>query len=111
MLAPLANRCSGYQRNPHHLSVIDMTETPKRGPTSATVTNADAVPRNFGIEGDGLDGKQFARSLQPGETKTLQVELKPGSYEVRRLCWQRNPSAVDSRHSRRWTAGRSGDLE
>ncbi len=70
-----------------------MTETLKRGPTSAAVTNADTVPHNFGIEGDCLDEKQFAMSLQPGETKTLQVELKPGSYEVCCLCWPRSPSA------------------
>ncbi len=60
---------------------IDMPSSVKAGMTSFQVTNAGATAHNFEIEGNGLE-KKFDANLSPGETKTLQVELKPGSYEV-----------------------------
>jgi len=35
---------------------------------------------NFEIEGNGIEKR--VGKLNPGETKTLLVELKPGTYEV-----------------------------
>ncbi len=36
---------------------------------------------SFEISGQGID-KKLDTNLQPGETKTLQVDLKAGSYVV-----------------------------
>lgn len=46
-----------------------------------TVINNGSEIQTFKIEGTGLDQKLEA-SLKPGETKTLQVRLKPGTYKV-----------------------------
>ena len=60
---------------------IDMPQSVPAGTVSFTVANAGSTAHNFEIEGNGVE-KTCAANLHPGETKTLQVDLKPGSYEV-----------------------------
>jgi uncharacterized cupredoxin-like copper-binding protein len=45
------------------------------------VTNNGAAAHNFEIEGQGIEEK-FEDNLAPGETKTMQLDLEPGAYEV-----------------------------
>ena len=45
------------------------------------VTNVGDAPHNFEIEGNGIE-KEFEANLAPGETQTMVVELKPGTYKV-----------------------------
>ena len=59
---------------------IDMPKTVPAGSTTFEVTNTGKEPHNFEIEGNGIEKRVGA--LKPGETKTLLVELKPGTYEV-----------------------------
>jgi uncharacterized cupredoxin-like copper-binding protein len=49
--------------------------------TTFKVTNAGTFVHNFRIVGQGIK-KQLDSNLQPGETNTMQVALKAGSYEV-----------------------------
>jgi len=60
---------------------IDMPVSVPAGMTTFKVTNAGTFVHNFRIIGQGIE-KQFDSNLQPGETNTMQVELKAGSYEV-----------------------------
>lgn len=60
---------------------IDMPPSLPAGMTTFEVTNAGTFVHNFRIVGQGIE-KQFDSNLQPGETNTMQVELKAGSYEV-----------------------------
>ena len=59
---------------------IEMPETVPAGSTTFKVTNAGKEMHNFEIEGNGIEKR--VGKLNPGETKTLLVELKPGKYEV-----------------------------
>jgi uncharacterized cupredoxin-like copper-binding protein len=59
---------------------IEMPKTvPARG-TTFKVSNTGKEMHNFEIEGNGIEKR--VGKLNPGETKTLLVELKPGTYEV-----------------------------
>ncbi|HBY97370.1 MAG TPA: hypothetical protein DEP84_26090, partial [Chloroflexi bacterium] len=60
---------------------IDMPMTLPAGSTTFEVTNAANIEHNFEIEGQGLE-KVFDSNLQPGETRKMQVDLQPGTYEV-----------------------------
>ena len=60
---------------------IDMPHKIAAGKTAFVVTNAGTERHNFEIRGQGLD-KKFFMSLDPKETKTLNVDLKAGTYEV-----------------------------
>jgi uncharacterized cupredoxin-like copper-binding protein len=60
---------------------IEMPATIAAGPTTFTVTNTGSDQHSFEIEGNGME-KQLATPLQSGQTKTLQVKLEPGTYEV-----------------------------
>ena len=59
---------------------IDMPKTVPAGSTTFKVTNSGKELHNFEIEGNGIEKR--VGKLNPGETKTLLVELKPGKYEV-----------------------------
>jgi uncharacterized cupredoxin-like copper-binding protein len=59
---------------------IDMPATVPAGSTTFKVTNTGKESHNFEIEGNGIEKR--VGKLNPGETKTLLVELKPGKYEV-----------------------------
>lgn len=51
------------------------------GPTTFEVTNSGTTEHNFEIEGQGIE-QEFEQNLQPGESKTMTVDLQPGTYEV-----------------------------
>ncbi len=58
---------------------IEMPTTVTAGSTTFTVTNTGSDRHGFEIEGKGIERRL---TLQAGQTKPLQVELKPGTYEV-----------------------------
>lgn len=60
---------------------MEMSTTVAAGPTTFTVTNAGSDVHSFEVEGNGME-KRLATHLQAGQTKTLQVDLKPGTYKV-----------------------------
>ena len=60
---------------------IEMPAEVAPGKTAFVVTNAGTKKHNFGVQGEGLD-KKFLTTVEPNETKTLQVDLKPGTYKV-----------------------------
>jgi uncharacterized cupredoxin-like copper-binding protein len=59
---------------------IDMPATVPAGSTTFKVTNTGKESHNFEIEGNGIEKR--VGTLNPGETKTLLVVLKPGKYEA-----------------------------
>ena len=50
------------------------------GKVTFTATNAGSIPHAFEVEGEGLERK--TPLIQPGETATLTLTLKSGSYEI-----------------------------
>jgi plastocyanin len=50
------------------------------GTTRFAITNAGSIPHGFEVEGQGLE--QETALIQPGETDTLTLTLKPGRYEA-----------------------------
>ncbi|HZB43760.1 MAG TPA: cupredoxin domain-containing protein [Pyrinomonadaceae bacterium] len=60
---------------------IEMPASVAAGSTAFRVTNEGKAEHNFEIEGQGVK-KKFDANPKPGETKTLQVELRPGTYKV-----------------------------
>lgn len=51
------------------------------GKTAFVVKNSGKQAHNFEIEGSGVD-KSFWFAIDPNQTKTMQVDLKPGEYEA-----------------------------
>jgi hypothetical protein len=60
---------------------IDMPMQVQAGTINFEVTNDGTEVHNFEIEGEGIE-ESFPTDLQPGETRTLTVELQPGTYHV-----------------------------
>ena len=60
---------------------IEMTSEVPAGKTAFVVRNNGNERQNFKIEGRGLD-KEFMIAIAPNDTKTLNVDLKPGDYKV-----------------------------
>jgi plastocyanin len=60
---------------------IDMPTSVPAGTVIFTVTNTGTVSHNFEIEGNDIE-QTFETDLAPGETRVLEVELQPGTYEV-----------------------------
>ena len=60
---------------------IDMPSSLPSGTIAFQVTNIGKVQHNFAIEGSGIK-QEFESDLAPGTTETLQVNLKPGTYQV-----------------------------
>jgi uncharacterized cupredoxin-like copper-binding protein len=60
---------------------IEMPQQLAAGKTAFIVTNGGSAKHNFEIEGQGME-KKFLTNVGPNETKTLHVDLKPGSYKV-----------------------------
>ena len=60
---------------------IQMPNSLPAGKTAFVVTNAGKDRHDFEITGQGLE-KSFWFNLAPNQTKTMQVELKPGSYQA-----------------------------
>ena len=51
------------------------------GKTAFIVRNTGKQAHNFEVEGSGIE-KSFWIALPPNESKTMQVDLKPGTYEA-----------------------------
>lgn len=60
---------------------IRIPTTMKAGKVVFHVTNAGTTRHSFEIEGGGMD-EELDDELDPGETGILEIDLKPGSYEV-----------------------------
>ena len=60
---------------------VQMPKNLAAGKTAFVVTNTGKEAHNFEIEGSGID-KSFWFALGPNQTKTMQVNLKPGTYEA-----------------------------
>lgn len=61
---------------------VQMPGSLPAGKTAFIVTNNGKQKHNFEIEGEHLD-KNFWFGIAPKDSKTMQVQLKPGSYEAR----------------------------
>jgi plastocyanin len=55
-------------------------QTVAAGSVRFAVTNAGSIPHAFEIEGHGIE--QETPTIQPGDSTTLTLTLKPGTYEV-----------------------------
>lgn len=62
-------------------SGVQLPKSLKPGKTAFIVKNTGKEKHNFEIEGQHLD-KSFWLAIAPNATKTMQVDLKPGSYEA-----------------------------
>jgi uncharacterized cupredoxin-like copper-binding protein len=60
---------------------FNMPATAKAGKTTLVIKNAGRKEHTFEIKGEGIDQK-LSPNPKPGETATLQVDLKPGTYNV-----------------------------
>ena len=60
---------------------VQMPASVRPGKTAFIVKNAGKQNHNFEIEGPNLD-KSFWFAIAPKNSKTMQVDLKPGSYEA-----------------------------
>ena len=58
-----------------------MPSTVRPGLTTFIIRNAGRKEHTFAIKGEGIDVK-LSPNPKPGETATLQVDLKPGTYNV-----------------------------
>jgi len=77
---------------------IEMPERMEAGRKAFVVTNRGSMRRNFEITGEGIDRK-FVGAVDPKETKTLHVALKPGSYEI---ASPTNGRRGDETHAKLW---------
>jgi hypothetical protein len=59
---------------------LDMKNSVPAGQTIFRVTNRGEKDSDFKIEGNGLD--EALKGISAGETKTIQVDLRPGTYTV-----------------------------
>jgi uncharacterized cupredoxin-like copper-binding protein len=60
---------------------IEMPASVSAGATTFKVTNTGEEAHGFEIEGNGIE-KALKPRLKKGESGSLQVDLKPGTYEV-----------------------------
>jgi uncharacterized cupredoxin-like copper-binding protein len=60
---------------------IDMPDSLPAGTTTFTVTNNGTIVHSFEFEGQGIE-KRLPHTLNPGESATLTLDLKPGKYEA-----------------------------
>ena len=60
---------------------VQMPKNLQAGKTAFVVTNSGREAHDFEIAGSGIE-KSFWFALGPNQTKTMQVELKPGQYEA-----------------------------
>lgn len=51
------------------------------GPTIFTVTNSGSEVHDFRIEGGGIS-VEVEGTIEPGQSKTVNADLRPGSYEA-----------------------------
>jgi len=62
----------------YHFTMPSMT---RPGLTTFVIKNAGRKEHTFEIKGEGVDQK-LSPNPKPGQTATLQVDLKPGTYNV-----------------------------
>jgi glucose/arabinose dehydrogenase len=62
------------------MSIVMPTELPA-GPTTFEVTNDGDFGHNFEILGEGIE-QVFDQDLDPGETRSMTVDLAPGNYTI-----------------------------
>jgi uncharacterized cupredoxin-like copper-binding protein len=60
---------------------IEMPKQIAPGKTAFVITNAGQKEHSFAIEGTGVNEK-LSGTLEGGQSKTLELELKPGTYRV-----------------------------
>ncbi len=60
---------------------FDMPSTTRPGLTTFVIKNAGRKEHTFEIKGEGVDQK-LSPNPKPGQTATLEVNLKPGTYNV-----------------------------
>jgi|GEM_PF-1182369 len=60
---------------------VQMPRSLRPGKTAFIVKNSGKQKHNFEIEGENLD-KSFWFAIDPKDSKTMQVDLKPGTYEA-----------------------------
>jgi uncharacterized cupredoxin-like copper-binding protein len=60
---------------------FDMPATAKAGKTTFVIKNAGRKEHAFEIKGEGIDQK-LSPNPKPGQSGTLVVDLKPGTYNV-----------------------------
>ncbi|HKP05561.1 MAG TPA: cupredoxin domain-containing protein [Chthoniobacterales bacterium] len=60
---------------------FEMPSTVKAGKTTFVIKNAGKHAHSFAIKGEGIN-KKLATNPKPGQTQTLEVNLKPGTYVV-----------------------------
>jgi uncharacterized cupredoxin-like copper-binding protein len=60
---------------------IDMPANLPAGTTTFQVTNKGTITHSFEFEGQGIE-KRLSQPLQPGQSATLTLDLKPGKYEA-----------------------------
>jgi hypothetical protein len=60
---------------------VQMPASLRPGKTAFIVKNSGKQKHNFEIEGEHLD-KSFWFAIAPKDSKTMQVDLKPGSYDA-----------------------------
>lgn len=60
---------------------FEMPSTAKAGKTTFFIKNAGRKEHTLEIRGEGIDQK-LSPNPKPGQTATLQVDLKPGTYAI-----------------------------
>src|SRR4051812_21894657 len=76
------NKVSGHQINVTMTEYrFDMPATAKAGKTTFVIKNAGRKEHAFEIKGQGIDQK-LSPNPKPGQTATLEVDLKPGTYNI-----------------------------
>jgi uncharacterized cupredoxin-like copper-binding protein len=60
---------------------FDMPATLKAGKTTFVIKNAGKKVHSFEIKGQGIEQK-LSQNPKPGQTATLEVDLKPGTYAI-----------------------------
>ena len=58
-----------------------MQSTARPGLTTFVIKNAGRKEHTFAIKGEGVDQK-LTPNLKPGQSATMQVDLKPGTYNI-----------------------------
>lgn len=60
---------------------IEMPMTVRAGQVTFRVRNGGSEVHNFEVEGNGVE-RAFPNDLQPGEVRTMTVDLESGTYQV-----------------------------
>ena len=60
---------------------VELPKEVAAGKTAFVVRNNGSMKQNFEIRGEGIE-KKFMMDVAPNDSKTLHVDLKPGTYKV-----------------------------